>query len=160
MSATHTLPWGEELPEVLIHVTAADALPRIVQFGLPKGAQWANADVAAYHARLLEDIGYAPAILSLPRQTLLQYKPTPDWEALNTPPLEVVRRDTMALNLIWTSGDPTPDRSLGLVGSLRTEQLIPAALLHSYLPHLREQAARSRTRRRQTAQQHRKKHGR
>ena len=157
MSAQHSLPWGEDLPEVLLHVTAADALPRIVQFGLPKGAQWANADVAAYHARLFEDIGYAPAILSLPRQVLEQYAPSPDWDALNTPPLEVVQRDTEALNLLWTSGDPTSGRSLGLVGSMRTEQLIPAALLHAYLPHLREQAARSRARRRQTAQKHRKK---
>lgn len=152
-----TLPWGEELPEILLHVTAAQALSNISLLGLVSGAQWANADVAAYHARLLEDAGHAPVVLSLPRELLLTFRARPDWEALDTPPLEVVMRDTTALSLLWTNGDPTAERSLGIVGSLRTGQSIPASVLHAHLPHLREQASRARAMRRGAAKAQRKK---
>jgi len=146
---TTALPWGDTLPDILIHVTSTQALANISLHGLPAGAQWANADVAAYHARLLEDAGHTPAILSLPLKALRLFQPGPDWAALECPPLEVLMRDTAALAFQWTSSEPTAANSLGLLGSCRTQSSIPAAVLHSHLPHLREQSSRAR-------QQHRR----
>lgn len=154
--STLTLPWGDELPDILLHVNSADALSGISRLGLAAGAQWSNADVAAYLARRIEDAGYAPIILSLPRAVLDAFQPRPDWEALETPPLEVVMRDTQALSHYWTQGEPTPDRSLGLVGSIRTDRFVPASVLHAHLPHLREQASQARHLQRKTALKHRR----
>ncbi len=149
-------PWGDELPEALMHVTSAAALPSISRFGLVAGAQWANTDVAAYHARLMEDAGHAPVVLSMPREVLMRLRAGPDWDALETPPLEVIMRDTAALNLIWTKGDPTPENCLALIGTMRTGQAIPASILHQYMPHLREQASRARNLQRNTSRSARK----
>lgn len=120
----------------MFHATSRVALPNIQRHGLPEQAPWTKPELAAYHARLLEDAGHVPVILSLPLSDLLALGPVPDWEALHNPPLETVNRDVEALALVWSKTKADWEASLDLLGSFCLSNPVPAALLRQRCPSI------------------------
>ena len=129
---------------ILFHATSLVAMPSIQRNGLPGAAPWGDATLAAYHARLLEDAGHRPVILSLPLSDLLSFEPVPDWHALENPPLETVNRDVEALVLAWAKTDADWKASLDLLGSFCLAKNLPAALLRERCPLIDRWADESR----------------
>lgn len=93
-----------------------------------------RSDVAAYHARLLNQAGHAPLVLSLPIEELAGLNPQPDWKAIQAPPLDVLERHIEALSAQWTQGDPTWERSVEVVGSMVCGLPLPAPYLKKHMP--------------------------
>lgn len=129
---------------VVFHATSRIAMPSIQRNGLPGKAPWGNAELAAYHARLLEDAGHVPIILSLPISDLQDLSPIPDWDALENPPLETVNRDVDALVMAWGKTDADWKASLDLLGSFCLSENVPARLLRQRCPSIDRWAEEAR----------------
>lgn len=144
MNQANAQPQGMAEDTVMFHATSLVAMPSIQRNGLPGAAPWGDATLAAYHARLLEDAGHRPVILSLPLSDLLSFEPVPDWHALENPPLETVNRDVEALVLAWAKTDADWKASLELLGSFCLANNLPAALLRERCPLIDRWADESR----------------
>ena len=127
-------PVQSVLPDALFHVSSTRAGRTMAQHGLLANLAWVRSDIAAEHARLLHQAGHRPLVLSLPLSALENLDPQPDWEALDDPPLDQLWVSTETLNRQWTEGDPTWQRSVLLVGSMRTAKAVSAELLTTYVP--------------------------
>lgn len=124
------------VPEILLHATSKVLAPRIQRFGVLARAAWCTAGLAAYHARLLEDAGHQPIILSVPREELEKLGPIPDWDALHDPPLETVSRSVEALAVKWADSDADWKASLELLGSFCLSKNVPASVIRQHCPHI------------------------
>ena len=122
------------LPDALFHVSSTRAGRSMAQHGLLANLPWVRSDIAAQHALLLHQAGHRPLVLSFPLSALETLDPQPDWEALEEPPLDQLWVSAETLSRQWTEGDPTWQRSVMLVGSLRTAKAVPAELLMTYVP--------------------------
>lgn len=132
------------LPDILFHATSKEVAPRIQRFGVLPQAPWGTAELAAYHARLLEDAGRRPIILTIPREELEKLGPVPDWDALQNPPLEVVSRSVEALALKWAASEADWRASLHFLGSFCLTQSVPTATIRQYCPQIDRWAEEAR----------------